>query len=239
MKRNRLREWIRFGVGGLLLFSVVGCARLERKLADTPSPIRYQPTNIFAVRDLEGVVNVAVLPVHMAGHDSRTVANVQEIFRGQLRQSGRFDLTEIDGEELRRRHGFSSFAVQAPFPEAVLADLRSRPNVDAVLVTEITHYRPYRPIAIGVRARLFDVDTLSVLWECDEVFDSGSPAVAAAARAHSGDHSHLEFPLDNSTTVLHSPTRFSKYVAGSLYATLPPRRAVSSPTTSSSFGGGR
>ena len=96
-------------------------------------------------------------------------------------------------------------------------------DADAVLFTEITHFRPYRPIAIGVRSSLVDLESGQVIWAFDDLFDSGEPSVSAGAKRFHLAHSRNVYPLHSAEVVLQSPTFFSKYVAYEMFMTLPER----------------
>jgi len=94
-------------------------------------------------------------------------------------------------------------------------------DVDGVLFTDVTHYSPYRPIAIGVRCKLVDVHTGIQRWVFDHLFDSGAPAVAVAAKqfAEEQDSEQLPIPSDGAG-ILDSPSEFGKYVAHETYRSL-------------------
>lgn len=89
------------------------------------------------------------------------------------------------------------------------------------MFTDITHYRPYQPIAIGVRAKLVEVQQGTILWAFDYVFDSGNPKIAEDAKRYyitnSRKEQHVGFEARG---VLQSPARFAKYAASETYRSL-------------------
>ena len=54
----------------------------------------------------------------------------------------------------------------------------------------------------------------------DEVFDASDPRVSNSARKFYKTQSIIQYPLHNTQTALHSPNRFSKYVAHSLFSAI-------------------
>ena len=93
--------------------------------------------------------------------------------------------------------------------------------MDGIVFTDLTHYSPYRPLAIGVRAKLVDAASGEVRWAFDYIFDSGTPAIALAAKTYQTRYNGDNLPLaGDGGTVLISPTRFARFVANQTYVSL-------------------
>jgi hypothetical protein len=74
------------------------------------------------------------------------------------------------------------------FSEDFFEKLKEELGVQAVILPELTQYRPHEPLAVGWRLKLVDADEPRVIWAVDEVFDARVPSVAAAARRFADSH---------------------------------------------------
>jgi hypothetical protein len=88
---------------------------------------------------------------------------------------------------------------------------------------DIHSYRPYRPISIGVRAKLVDLKSGEFMWAIDETIDGGNASVVVSA-IHFQKSKHLQALSDNTMgSILQSPRLFSKFLTSSIFSTLPNR----------------
>jgi len=77
------------------------------------------------------------------------------------------------------------------------------------MFTDVTHYSPYRPVAIGVRSKLVDIETGRIHWASDVVYDSSNAGVAEAARVYSKALGRDNFPVGgDGGAILMSPRLF-------------------------------
>jgi hypothetical protein len=105
----------------------------------------------------------------------------------------------------------------------LLTRLQREFAADAVMFIDLTVFKPYRPLALGVRAKLATIEeNVRLIWTFDNVYAAADPAVANSARAHFIDSDGGRIPADLTPSVLQSPTRFASYVAASMFSTLPP-----------------
>ena len=89
------------------------------------------------------------------------------------------------------------------------------------MFTDHTHYSPYRPVSVGVRSKLVDIESGRIHWASDVLLDSGNSNVAAAARAYQKAFCRDNFPVESDGgTVLMSPRLFVKFAAFSNYSSL-------------------
>lgn len=163
---------------------------------------------------------VAVLPLCTAGAPD-ALRDVEAAFAAELGSETFFEVVPISRAELEELTGERQLSSVAVLPADLLERLRGKFGAEGVLFTDITHFSPYRPLAIGVRTKLVDASTGQIRWALDHVYDSGSTPVAQAAKAFqrqfSSEHRHLP---DDGGSVLLSPARFAKYVASETYAEL-------------------
>jgi hypothetical protein len=183
----------------------------------------YQPTNVASDPTLGGIRRVVLLPVwHGDLASEETAQDLDPVFRQALQDQNRFEIVSFSREDLRRRFGQSSLSSAAPLPHDFIATVQRLFAADAVMFVDLTTFRPYHPLAIGVRSRLAAVGNLRLVWSFDNVFSADDPTVAAGARHYFLHSEHQGVPGDLTPAVLQSPLRFAAYVANATFVTLPP-----------------
>jgi hypothetical protein len=183
----------------------------------------YSPTNFAAEPTLGGLRRVVVLPV--AGGTlapSEAMAALDPVFVAALQQENRFEVVTLSREDCLRRFHAEALSSAGALPHDLLPTLRRDFAADAVLFIDLTAYSAYRPLAIGLRAKLATLDGTRILWTFDNVFSAADPAVANAARQHFIGADRAGIPADFTPSVLQSPGRFASYAATAMFATLPP-----------------
>ncbi len=207
-----------------LVVLLSGC-RTVNKQWDVPTGPAFQPTNYTSVGPIPASVRrVAVLPLHSDTWQATQVASLETSFLAELQKFERFELVSVTRVQMREQFGAETVLSSAALPADVLARLRAAHGADAVLFEDLTHYTPYQPIAIGVRAKLVSTIDGTVLWSFDALFDGAQPSVAVAARDYYLAQGRPAYPLENSSGIMQSPSRFAKYVAHAMFGTLPPRQ---------------
>jgi len=209
-------------LGLAVLFS--GC-RTVNKQWDVPTGPGFQPTNFTSLGPIPASVRrVAVLPLHSDTWQATQVAPLETSFLAELQKFERFEVISVTRVQMREQFGAETVLSSAALPADVLARLRAAHGADAVLFEDLTYYTPYQPIAIGVRTRLVSTIDGTVLWSFDALFDGAQPSVAVAARDYYLAQGRPAYPLENSSGIMQSPSRFAKYVAHAMFGTLPPRQ---------------
>jgi len=200
-----------------------GC-RTVQKDWDVPTGPAFQPTNYTSVGAIPVAVRrVAVLPLHGESWPGATISAVEAAFVSELQKFERFEVVTVSRTQMREEFSAESVISTAALPADVLARLRAAYGADAILFQDLTHYAPYQPISIGVRAKLVSAIDGTVLWSFDTLFDGAQPSVAVAARDYYLSQGRPAYPLENSSSMMQSPSRFAKYVAHAMFGTLPPR----------------
>lgn len=214
----------RVPVLGLLsaLWFLAGCG--TPPVVVDPLTRSYRPDNVRPAEALpEDIRRVVVLPVwSQNGVPTRSLEPIDQAWLTALTRAARFEVVPVTRSDLHAWVRHESLATTGLLPADLFVQLRERTAADAVLLIDLTHYTPYPPLALGLRARLVRLDTGTDLWAIDELFDAADGATAAAARRH-----HLRgapAPADPSRIVLQSPARFAAYASDAVAATLPPRR---------------
>lgn len=189
----------------------------------------FTPSNYRSTAAIRAVRRVVVMPVCGDGVATpETEATLDPIFVEALRRQNRFEVVTVSRAECRRRFGLESLGSGAVLPRAVLTAMKAAYAADAVLLIDLTAYSPYRPLTLGIRAKLVGGGPAdpTMLWAFDEVFSAGNPKVANSARHYFLDRRGGDIPADLTQFALLSPSRFSTYVAAAVFGTLPPLSAV-------------
>jgi hypothetical protein len=202
-----------------------GCKSIPRPDGMIVGPF-YRPKNIRASATMpHSVARIVMIP--LTGPDSVSAESLSGIgiaFANEFTRTGRAELTLLDSDRMQRLVGERGVSTTAPLPADFLARLRAGTAADAVLFVEVTAFRAYPPLTLGIRGRLVTTDSQESLWACDELFDAAAPSVRNAARRHAARPAPQPgAPGDLSHTILQSPDRFAAYVAASLLSTLPAR----------------
>jgi hypothetical protein len=212
----------RFSVALLLLLNSglnSGCEWLS-PMEGRPFPKQNPYVRTYTKPGVQQPRRVAVLPVECDQAVGEALKDMDEIFLSEVGKKLRFELIPISRPDLSRSIHREQFSSTEPTPPEALGFFREKYAVDAVLFTEITSYRPYRPMSIGARSKLVDISTLSTLWSAETVLDSGDPIVASAAARHARRQSDTS-DTRGEEMVLQSPRRYSGFVASYLYSSIP------------------
>ncbi|WP_309016719.1 hypothetical protein [Pelagicoccus sp. SDUM812003] len=172
----------------------------------------------------EHLRRVALLPLARGRYDHIEMGSIRDNFVQEIGKRNLFEVVAIEPERMEEMFGSEEFASVELLPTTLLSKLHTVYAIDGVMLIDISYYNPYQPVGIGVRAKLLDGHTGEIVWAADEVFDAANPAVSNAARKYFQTQSVNQYPLHHTQSVLHSPTRFSKYVADAIFSTIQPPR---------------
>ena len=210
-----------------VLFLLAGCKTPSLdsfSLSPKAKPAIHRPSNVFSVEFLPAdFVKVAVLPVHHKLDSADVAPFLDGTFLNELNGKGQLEAVPVTGAALQQMTGRSALASTDPLPSGLLAQIRAKYGADGVLLTDLTHYHPYKPISVGVRCKLADAVTGEILWSADAVYNAGNQEIQAAALYFHKQKSGSPFPLEDSGSILQSPRFFSRFVASSMLDTLPRR----------------
>jgi len=161
------------------------------------------------------------------------------VFRGELGKFLRLEVVQVSRTEMLGLCNAEQISSTEAISPEFLRMVRDKYAADAILFTEFTVFRPYRPIVIGVRSKLVEVPSMRLLWMSEGVVDSADPVVAMAASKYSQSSMRVRVmtpkapkkvdkPKEGSSgsnqIVLQSPRMFGGFVAHQMYSTLPPQK---------------
>lgn len=210
----------------LLTMAAGGCA--NRSMLAHALTSSYQPSNVFREDAVlpEQIRRVALLPVSVASDDGDMAfgrGTLEPVIFAEIARVRRFEVVAVTADQLRLLTGRTGWTPEERLPLDFFEKIRDMFGVDAVLFTQLTHFRPYEPLLTGWRLKLIDADEPHILWAVDEVFDARVPAVAAAAMRHLEGNPDTGASLSDSRSVLQSSRRFGRYTAHAVVHTMPGR----------------
>ncbi len=181
-----------------------------------------------------GMRRLAMLPIHA----NRPIDDVQRdmdgIFRGELSKVVKYEIVDVSRQEMLDLTGRESISSTAVIPNDVIKALRQKYAADAAMFVDFTVFRPYRPIAIGVRAKIVDLRNMEVIWMADGILDTAEPDVAEMATVFAGSGLNIRYisptipqggkreAASGNQVILQSPRLFAGFVAHEAFATLAP-----------------
>lgn len=188
---------------------------------DTTVGAKHKVENVHQQGPLsEKLRRVALLPMHPGRYGHIDLESVEENFIEELQKRNLFEVVTISPEEMRDHFGSERFSSVEHLPTKLIQKLHDAYAIDGIMFIDLTYFEPYQPVGIGVRAKLLDGRTGELVWAADELFDASNPAVSNAARKYYQTESTMPYPMHATQSVLHSPTRFSKYVADAIFQTI-------------------
>ena len=209
----------------VILLSLVfsSCRKFEQeKVVAKADP--FVPKNLYPTERLPPYLNrVVVLPCYYPDQDSTLLDFVDEVFQQELAQERIFETVMMDESYMRRTFGAHRLSSSSRLPENFLKTLEDKTAANAVLFTDLSSYKPYRPISLSVRSKLVDIKSGEFLWAIDETFDAGHASVIVGASIFQETSQVRALSKKTSGSVLHSPRTFTKYVASTIFSTLPMR----------------
>ena len=212
----------------VLVAALAGCQTQLTNIGLSMAEPAYRPANVFAYPPhlSSSLQRVAVLPLAATA----TVGDLPEgcealtpVLWEQLVKSKKFEVVNVTPDQLRSHTGRPAWTGTESLPADFLAFLHREYACEAVLLSELTAYHAYAPLAVGWRLKLVDVRTGQILWAADELFDAARPGVARAACHFEKHQPSTTAGSESGWLVLNSPRQFGGYSAAALLDTLPER----------------
>ena len=193
-------------------------------LAHPASP-NVQLANVYRPPVAGTLTRVAVLPLSGDVQPADALREMDKTFHAEFNKPQVFEGVKVNRSELADIIHREQLSSTESIPQELILAVQQKYSAQAVLFTDITHYRPYRPISISVRTKLVSLKNNDVLWAIDSTFDSAEPSVAEAARKFSKltEQNPVILKASDSSGVLLSPQRFARFVAREIFASLPQR----------------
>jgi hypothetical protein len=216
---------------GLIAASVLlitfgsGCESISKLNVGPAKPApAFVPVNHTGDAKLPvGIRRVILMPLAGGSVASpESVAALDPVLISALQLQNRFEVVPLTRVECRRYFQVDEISSVSEIPANLMSVLEREYSADAVLFIDLTVYRAYHPLAIGLRAKLASLADAHLVWSFDNVFSADDPAVASSATRYLKGRDQGGLPADLGTVDLDSPVRFGSYVSSAMFATLPP-----------------
>ena len=215
---------------GLLIFAALfglSCKTVQQVKDPIIGP-SYVPTNVYREFDAlpANVRKVAVLPLSYNERDEGPrwgYQALEPVLQSELAKANKFELVAISPEQLKQWTGKERWDFQEALPPKILQQIVTATGADGVLFSHLSHYKAYPPLLIGWRLKLVTAPNPEVVWSVDEIFDAGEEPVSNAARRFAREHLRNHPTLEDTRSILLSPSRFGRYTASAVMDTLPAR----------------
>ena len=199
------------------------CNKFEQdKIVAEADP--YRPSNLYPIERLPTYFNrVAVMPCFHIDSSSDVLSFGDEVFLKELSKVGLFEPISVSRKFCKDSFGKELISSSDALPENFLKLLTEQFGANGVLFIDLHSYKPYRPLSIGVRAKLVDLKSGEFVWAIDETVDTGDASVMVSANLYQRGKHVQALSQKTSSSVLQSPRLFTKFVAHTLFTTLPNR----------------
>ena len=195
------------------IVSITGCSFFRTK---EPLVVSY---NKSAELFNSNIRRVIVMPFTYESEREEIVKDVTESFALELQKTGDFDVVlprEHMGLFAEGRELWSKGTIKGRF----LLEARKQFGADAIISGEITHYKPYQPLVLGLKLGMINTDTGVLLWSFDGVFDSNEPKVTDMVKGYFENSSQKEQSVYGWEIMLLSMRQYTRFVAGLVVSTL-------------------
>ncbi|MFZ9963585.1 MAG: hypothetical protein ACO3GO_00120 [Terrimicrobiaceae bacterium] len=181
-----------------------------------------------------GMRRLAILPIYSARPIDDMQRDMDGIFRGELSKVVKYEIVQVPREEMLKLTSNEAVSSSSIISADVVKALRQKHAADAVMFIDFTVFRPYRPIAIGVRAKIVDLRNMEVIWVADGILDTAEPDVATIATQFAGMGLNVPYISPSipkgkdreqgsgNQIILQSPRLFAGFVAHEAFSTLAP-----------------
>ena len=181
-----------------------------------------------------GMRRLAVLPIYSHQPINDMQRDMDGIFRGELSKVVKYEIVQVPREEMLKLTSNEAISSSSIISPEVIKSLRQKYAADAVMFIDFSVFRPYRPIAIGVRAKIVDLRNMEVIWVADGILDTAEPDVATLATQFAGMGLKIPYispsipkgkareAASGNQIILQSPRLFAGFVAHEAFSTLAP-----------------
>jgi len=213
---------------GILLaaFALSGCATVHKTLADqSVSGAEFQPRNYVGEFRLPTTIRrVVMLPVHGGEVASaETCEMLDPVLVEAMQNQARFEVVPMSREEFMKSFSVPDVSSASSLPHDFLTAIGAKYGAQAVLFVDLTAYHPYRPLSVGLRAKLATVADRRLIWSFDEIVSATDPSVVIGIRRFHRQTDLGPVPFDLTLDALQSPSTFAAYAADVMFRTLPRR----------------
>jgi hypothetical protein len=207
---------------GLVAFALCGVACKSVQVVRVPVKTEL-PENWFRPSDGPGMLmrRIVVLPVYNEKYTGLVMKDIDDAFLAELSKLNAFEVVSVTRADMETVMGRRELSSVEPISVDFFRKMRDVYGAEGVMFIDLTSYSPYRPVSMGVRCKLVDVQAGRIHWASDALYDAGNEKTAAAARAFGLALGRENFPVrEDGGAILLSPKRFARFAAFASFRSL-------------------
>jgi hypothetical protein len=124
-------------------------------------------------QDLRLCRRVLVLPIQTTNMTASIRKDLEGALLSELSSQGRFQVLRMEPASREGKEIYPTERRGKIDPDLVV-DLGRRYQADALLLTRVTQWFPYKPPRLGLRIQLVSVHSGKVIWAIDQTWDAGT-----------------------------------------------------------------
>ena len=207
---------------GVALVLLSGCQSVEPRLA-LVQPYRPQNYRVARTADWEDVNRVVLLPISSncrCPELSSVEDRFDETILSELVKARGFQVVPVSRRELNAHYGKRNWSPGESIPSDFFDFMKSSYAADAVAFVGLTEYQSFPQLILGWHGSIVATESKTLLWEINEVFDSGDREVAAAAERYAFRSLMGAKSAGLVASVLNSPSQYAQFTLDAIFRTL-------------------
>ena len=205
------------------VLSMVSCRKFKQDAVVSKAE-PFVPQNLYPIERLPSYFSrVAVLPCFYPDFNSPLLDFADNVFNQELSQERIFETVRLSPAYMKSTFGEVRISSSSRLPENFLSTIEAETGANGVLFVDLSSYQAYRPMSLSVKAKLVDIKSGEFLWAIDETFDAGHANVIVGAAVFQEKAQIRALSEKTRGSTLHSPRVFCKYIASTIYSTMPMR----------------
>lgn len=226
LRKNRKKGFYLFPFVLLLLISCTGCKVLPEKswIPDWTNVEKRELPPFSRSRskelDSQTIRNVLVVPFLVDKGPEREAEMVTRVFKAELANANLFKLVTPSERPLELIDVTDTLWELGFVDVDSLVEAKKKYMVDAFLFGQITSFKPYIPLVLGVKITLVSALTGGVLWSVDGVFNSEQKEVVKLAKDYYKGYYSSGQSLYGWELMLVSMERYSQFISNMLISTI-------------------
>lgn len=195
-----------------------GCQSFYAERTKTLLSPKYKTSNYFIYPDFEllDINHVAVVDFTNTSQEPGVEKQVQDMFLRELNKVNKFEISPCPYIEQSK----NLFTINGRYTKEDLLEIATKYHIDAILMVEITDYKAYQPLVLGIKIKMVQTITGDDIWIVDELYDSTAAKVSTAAKEYyfsyiDNDHTFYKWKI-----MLKSMRHFTQFVCYDIFKTL-------------------
>ncbi len=152
------------------LLSLQSCFLFAKEEVGAAAPVS---SYLGETQDLRLCRRVLVLPIQATKMTTKVRKDLEATLISELTSQGRFQVLRMDTATTEGKEIYPTERRGKIDPDLVV-DLGRRYQADALLLTRVTQWFPYKPPRLGLRLQLVSVHSGKVIWAVDQTWDAGT-----------------------------------------------------------------